>query len=463
MSASPSAAPSPTIAATLAQRITGTRYADLPPLALDHAAMMIASTIASAAAGQTITSTKVIRALAQEQGGTPEASVWFVGGAKLPAVNACRANAVASDAAASDDSDLRNIVHLGTQLTSSALALGERFNADGPDVLRAMVLGYETAGRIAECIMPGYRNLGFHGCVPASFGAAVASGCLLKLSEQQMAQAIALTAVSMGGLATAADTSEAREYFAGNAAMMGMNAALAAQKGYIAEARILETKKGFFDVFGGEDIEGVTRDWGQSWDIVTDMAIKLVPGGHPNHALAEAAANAAREGNVSPNDVASIIMTRPLSRKMRIGLPSRPSHPKNLVEVAHTPAYFVAAAVADKDFSWVHASEQKIFDPIIHQLIDKIVVGEPVTTDVDKFRQGAVVTIKTTSGRSYTSTVYAPRGSGPRGIEWADVDAKYRTLVAMTSMEPQKIEESLKVIHAFRELGNVAGLTGLLH
>ena len=157
-------------------------------------------------------------------------------------MNACRVNAVASDAAASDDSDLRNIVHLGTQLTSTSLALGERLNASGKDVLAAMVLGYETADRISESIMPGYRNLGSHGCVPASFGAAVASGCMLKLNASQMAQAIAITSVSMGGLATAADSSEAREYFAGNAALMGMNAALAAQKGYIAEEGILETR-----------------------------------------------------------------------------------------------------------------------------------------------------------------------------------------------------------------------------
>ena len=452
-----------TIAATLAQLITATAGDALPPRALDHAAMMISSTIASAAAGQHITSARVIRELAKEQGGVAQASIWFDSGPKLPAVTACRANAVASDAAASDDSDLRNIVHLGTQLTSSALALGERLNASGKEVLRAMVLGYETAGRIAESIMPGYRNLGFHGCVPASFGAAVASGCMLELNAQQMAQAIALTAVSMGGLATAADTSEAREYFAGNAAQAGMNAALAAQKGYIGEERILESKKGFLEIFGAEDIEGITRDWGQSWDIVTDMAIKLVPGGHPNHALAEAAANAAREGNVSANEVESITMTRPLSRKMRIALPAPASHPKTLVDVAHTPAYFVAAAVADKDFSWVHASPEKIADPVIHQLIDKIKVGEPVTQDIEKFRQGAVVTIKTKDGRSYTSTVYAPRGSGPRGIEWADVDAKYRALMAMTQLGTQKIENSLKVIHEFRNVQTVSALMELLH
>ncbi len=452
----------PALAATLAQLITSTVDDALPPLALERAAMLISSTLASAGAGQHITSARVIRELAKEQGGSPQAAIWFDSGAKLPVVTACRANAVASDAAASDDSDLRNIVHLGTQLTASSLALGECLNASGKAVLRAMVLGYETAGRIAESLMPGYRDRGFHGCVPASFGAAVAAGCMLKLNAQQMTQAIALTAVSMGGLATAADTSEAREYFAGNAAMMGMNAALAAQKGYIGEARILETPRGFLDVYGAEDIDGITRGWGESWDIVSDMAIKLVPGGHPNHALAEAAANAAREGRVSADQVASIIMTRPLSRKMRIALPARPSHPKNLVEVAHTPAYFVAAAIADKDFSWLHASAEKIGDPVIHQLIDKITVGEPVTQEVEKFRQGAVVTIHTKDGRSYTSTVYAPRGSGPRGIAWEDVDAKYRALMALTHLSPQKIERSLQVIHAFHGVPQVSALTALL-
>ena len=450
------------IAATLAQLITRTTYNDLPALAVDHAAMMISSTIASAAMGYNIRSSRIIRELAREQGGTPEASVWFDTGAKLPAVNACRVNAVTSDAAASDDSDLRTIVHFGTQLTSAALALGERNNASGKDVLTAMVLGYEAGGRILDAAAPAHRDRGFHGSVVAAFGAAVAAGCMLKLDEQQMAQTIAMISVSVGSLATAADSSEAREYFAGNAALMGMNAALAAQKGYIAEERILETKKGFFDVYGGDDIDCVTRDWGREWDVITDMAIKLVPGGHPHHTTGEAAAIAAREANVTPDQVESITIARPINKRLRTGPPGPAKHPKNLVDVAHTPAYFAAAAVADRDFSWVHASEKKFLDPVIHQLIDKVKVGDPITLDTEKYYQGAQVTIKTKDGRSHTGTVYAPRGSGVRGIEWADVDAKYRTLVAMSNLGAAKMENSLKVIHAFREVENVSVLTSLL-
>ncbi len=116
-----------------------------------------------------------------------------------------------------------------------------------------MVCGYEAAGRISEAITPGFRNRGFHGCLGAIFAAAVAAGRLLRLDAAQMAQAIALSATSIGGLATAANTSVAREYHAGLAAMLGVNAALAAQRGYLAEESILETPNGFFEAFGGVD------------------------------------------------------------------------------------------------------------------------------------------------------------------------------------------------------------------
>jgi 2-methylcitrate dehydratase PrpD len=447
-----------TVARSLAEFLTQVSCVDLPPQAVDHAAMLIASTIASAALGSGIGSSTIVRALARERGGTPEASIWFDAGPKLPVADAARVNAVMSDAAASDDSDLRNIVHAGTTLVSTSLAMAERTGASGQDVLAAIVLGYEASGRIGEAITPGFRNKGFHGCVVAIFAGAVATGRLLGLDAARMAQVIALSATSMGGLAAAANTSVAREYHAGLAAMLGMHAALAAQKGYVAEESILETRQGFFEVYGGTDGEGVLRDLGREWDIITDMAIKLVPGGHPYHALAEAAANASRAGNVSPDDVETLTLARPGVTAL-----SGPVHPTDLIGMAHSPAYFLAGGVADKDFSWVHATEAKITDPVIHQLLDKVRVGAPPTEHVERYKQGATVTIRTKDGRTFSSTVYVPKGSGVRGIDWADVDAKYRMLVPQAPLRDRQVEESLHMVHDFRNVKHVSVLTGLLH
>ena len=69
-----------TIAADLARILTRASFDELPPLAVDHAAMLVSSTIASAAAGYGIASSGIIRALVKAQGGSPESSIWFDSG-----------------------------------------------------------------------------------------------------------------------------------------------------------------------------------------------------------------------------------------------------------------------------------------------------------------------------------------------------------------------------------------------
>src|SRR6266581_3944587 len=329
----------------LANFLVGVTASELPPQALDHAAMLVASTIAGAAMGSGLESARIIKDMACSLGGSPRASVWFDassdGGFKLPVVAAAQVNAVMSDAAASDDSDLRTIVHCGTPLVATALAAAEHHGGSGEDVLAAIVIGYEAAGRIIDA-MTGFRELGFHGSNAAIFAATGAAARLWRLDAEQTTHAIALAATSTGGLAKAADTSVAREYHAGMATMSGVQAVRAAQRGYTVEERILEMRLGFFEVFGGVDgneaAAAAIRDLGASWDIVTDMAVKLVPGGHPYHALAEAAANAARDGKIDVAEVESITASRPGMTAL-----SGPPHPANLIDMAHSPAYFLAA------------------------------------------------------------------------------------------------------------------------
>src|SRR4051794_3713476 len=444
----------------LANFLTGFSAADLPAQAVDHAAMLIASTIASAAMGSGIESAMIIRDMAKERGGAAQASVWFDAGPRLPVAAAAQANAVTSDAAASDDSDLRNIVHCGTPLTATALAIAEHNGSSGADVLAAIVLGYELAGHIIDAV-PDARVRGFHGSTRAIFAATGAAGRLLRLDMDQMTHAIGLAATSAGGLAKAADTSVAREYNCGNATLLGIQAAEAARRGYTCEERVLEMKQGYFEAFGGTDGAAASRlatsDLGASWDIVTDMAVKLVPGGHPYHALGEAAANAAREGNIRAEEVESITVSRPGMTAL-----SGPLHPADLIDMAHSPAYFTASGVADRRFSWEHAGAAKIADPVIHALIDKVRVGPEPAENAGRYRQGATVTIRTRDGRSVTNTVYAPKGSGLLGIDWADIDAKFCALVPASGVQAGRIEPMLGLIHDFRRQKDVSGLIRLL-
>ena len=447
-----------TVANTLADFLISTRFEDLPERTIDLAAMIVASTIASAACGRDIDSARIIREIEIDRGGRPDASVWFGAGVKLPITGAARANALMSDAAASDDSDLRNIVHCGTPLTATSLAIAEKTGASGKDVLAAIVTGYEAAGRIGEAIIPRFDYRGHHGCMGATFGATIAASRLLGLDARQTAHAIALTATSIGGLAKAAATSVSREYHAGLATLLGIEAAEAARRGYTGELAILEMDRGFCELFGGPgaDAAGITRDLGRDWDIATDMAVKLVPGGHPFHAFGEAAANAAREGSIAPEEVTAIVVSRP-------GLTALPGprHPKDLIDMAHSPAYFTAAGAAEKRFGWEHASPAKIADPVIHALIDKVRVGPAPTENAAAYRQGATVTIETASGRRVSSTVLIPKGAACLGLGWVEIEDKYRTL-APSALTAERTGTSLAAIRELAAAPDVSTLIASL-
>ena len=445
-----------TIARSLAEFVVKTNFDDLPVQTVDYAAMMIASTLASAAAGSEIPSAAIIRNLEKARGGTPEATVWFDEGTRLPVVGAARANALMSDAAASDDSDLRNVTHAGTPMTATTLAVAEKLGANGKDVLTAMVLGYEAAGRIGASVTPTFKKRGFHASLIAIFSGAIAGAKLYKADANQVANTLALAATSMGGLVAAAMETVTREYHAGLATMLGLEAAHAAVAGFEGEQRIFEMPGGFCTVHGNGNAEEIVKDFGAEWDIVTDMAIKLLPGSQRYQAMAEAAAKAAIKGNISAEQVSSIVLSSPGTHSLRGKL-----HPHNLVDMAHSAAYFLAAGTADREFTWSHATQKKIDDPVIHGLIDKVEMGPEPTENRDSYRQGATVTIKTTDGREWSKTVFVPNGAGCRGIDWADIEKKYRALAPL-ALSPENLDTSFKIIRHFGDVSNVSELTDCL-
>ncbi len=465
---------SPASALTLARILSGVSFSGLPRVAIKHAKMILASTLASAASGSTIGSARIVRDLAKEQGGKREAAVWFDGD-RLPATEAARVNAMLSDSAASDDSDLRNVAHTGTCLTSVGLAIGERVGATGQDMLSAMVAGYEAAGRVGEALaassstsgrasgaiisgaISGSVGRGFHASSIVAFGGVVTAAKLLRLTAEQMAQAIGITATTVGGLSIGTN-SWAREYHAGNAALCAVNAALAASRGYTVNGDMLEASGGFLAVFGGgkPDASSLAGDIGNDYQITRYLAIKLVPGAHALHPAVEAAVNAARESQVRPEDVARILVAGPQS-----GLVAGKA-PTDMIEAIHSLSYYIASAVADKDFSWVHAAPAMIQRPVIVRLIGLVEQDPSPSATRYEWNWGATVTIVTKSGAKYASTVDAPRGSAPRGIEWSDVDGKFRALMPQSRLPMSRIEQALKLIQDFEQVKKVSQLTSLL-
>jgi 2-methylcitrate dehydratase PrpD len=412
--------------------------------------MILASTLASAASGTKIESAQIVRALAVEQGGTEQCAVWF-DSARLPLAQAVRVNAMLSDAAASDDSDLRNVAHTGTLVTAVGLAAGELKNASPSDVLAAMAVGYEAAGRFGDMVRGG--RPGLHASLIVAFAGTVTGARLLELTVEQTAHAISLTASSVGGILIGTDSWD-REYMAGNAALTAVHAVLAAQRGFTVNADLLEAKGGFLDTFGNNkvDLAAVTRPLGPPWDIERYLAIKLVPGAHALHSSLEAAIQASKQADVPAGEIARIIHSGP----PKTSITYEPAMPKNMVEAIHSLPYFLATGVADRTFDWSHITIEKMRRPEIARLAGLVEYeAVPASAHYD-WNWGGTVTLVTKSGARFSITVDAPRGSGPRGIEWAEVDAKYRALIGDSGLSESRREELLSRIHDFERGSNLA-------
>jgi 2-methylcitrate dehydratase PrpD len=183
-----------------------------------------------------------------------------------------------------------------------------------------------------------------------------------------------------------------------------------------------------------------------------------MPGGHPYHAFGEAAGHATKALNIRPEDIVTIGLSRPGFTAL-----TGPLHPVNLIDMAHSPAYFAAAGAADYGFSWQHATPEKIADPVIHALIDKVVVDPQPEFFSERYRQGALVMITLNNEATSTSTIYLPKGAAALGLDWADIDAKYRALMPASGLNEQAIEASLAVIHDFQNIKAVSALVDLLH
>jgi 2-methylcitrate dehydratase PrpD len=157
--------------------------------------------------------------------------------------------------------------HLGNLVVSSVLALAEAEGAGGPDVLSAIVAGYEVAGRIAQPAAPFSVGRGFRGTSTyGAYGVAAAAGKLLGLETEQLGHAIASAAsFAMGVMEPFNRGSQEWRLQNGMVVVGGMMAATMAREGMKGSGSALEGDAGFLNAFGGQDARKTVEEaWAES-------------------------------------------------------------------------------------------------------------------------------------------------------------------------------------------------------
>ncbi|MCP5028931.1 MAG: MmgE/PrpD family protein [Actinomycetia bacterium] len=189
----------------------------------------------------------LVALLEEEIAGSLPAEATLIGrSVQARARDAALLNGAASHALDYDDTHMLLSGHPSAPVIPAALAVAERDDRNGLDLLAAIVAGIEVECRLGALMNPAHYLAGWHatgtlGC----FGAAAATGHLLGLDRDQWRHAFGLAGTQAAGLKSGFGTM-AKPLHAGKAASDGLLAASLAKRGFTANQRVIEAKLGLF-------------------------------------------------------------------------------------------------------------------------------------------------------------------------------------------------------------------------
>ncbi|MCG2621307.1 MmgE/PrpD family protein [Arthrobacter sp. I2-34] len=466
---------------TLARFAAATRFEDLPDAARRAGKLLIKDTLACAVAGHEVPSSTLINRVVGSYGGTPEATV-LVTGQKLPAALAAHINSHLSNAIDADDT-IHYKAHVAAGVVAPALAVAEREGSSSQDLLAAVILGYDVAGRIAmslrSLVVNEQGELQFaqvSGYSSVVFGATVAAGRLLGLDPDQMRHAFGIAAASAPLPSSSQFGRElprpmTKYALYGALGEAGVTAALLAREGFTAEQSVLDGDRGFWRVVGSVDCnwEALTGRLGERW-LVEEVTYKPYPACRFLNAAIDMFRDLRRRHNLDIEDIEGI----------EVGLhgAALSKHMDNPVVETAVDAFFslpyllsAAAFCGEPGPNW-HTEEARS-NEAMKAFARKVKVGlEPraaaaASEDLAKYghnvRMPSSVSI-TAGGAVYSDSrnfAYGDPYSEDTRFTDADADRKFRTFCSGV-LSGTRIDAALELLDALDSGVSVADLASQL-
>jgi 2-methylcitrate dehydratase PrpD len=198
-------------------------------------------------------------------------------GARLAAPDAAIANTACS--MAHDYDDIVWMGHTAHSAVFAALAVGEQVGAEAAEVVDAVVVANELAGRLGASSFLGPLN-GQMWTFIHLIGAAAAGARLLRLDAERTTHALAIALAQPNFALQAAFLRPTSKLLAAaTPTATGIRAAYFARAGLVGAPEILEDPKGFWQRFAFVPLPEMLSDLSEFW-VLRTLAIKTYPGCH---------------------------------------------------------------------------------------------------------------------------------------------------------------------------------------
>jgi 2-methylcitrate dehydratase PrpD len=458
------AALEPQVTASLARYIASAQITHVGAEVRELGRLHVLDTLASIVACRDLEPARVARQLSLQLSGDARKSAATILGTydRASIVDAVFASAMTGHGAEINDFNPSAFVQPGPAVVSTALALAETRHRSGDAVLRAVIAGYELAGRVPRAL--GVENLRRAGianhAIGALFGAAATAASLLELPRERVGDLLALCAQQAGGSwqwLLDVEHIEKSFVFAGMGARNGLHAALMVEAGFRGVRDCLDQYGGFMaaPIFAGGD-----ADRSQLIEGLHDRselhltAFKRHPVGGPAQPAVEALL-----------DLLPRIERRPVER-VRIAMPGRANVFRDAAMPALNLRYLAAIILLDGrlDFTSAQSLDRMRSDASVREAMAKIDVEH------DPAQEAAPGTPRTESARVVVTLQggvelekYVPFVRGFPSHPMSRADVEHKALELMTPrLGARRAGDVVEKVSALEELPAAAELVSLI-
>ena len=299
------------LAARLAEWLSALAWKLLPPRQQELGELRLLDSLGLILGGATSEATAIARGYVAAYGGAGRSTL-IAGSAGTPPGWTALVNGIASHCWDFDDTFPDSVIHPGSMVVPTALAVGEDTGASGGEILTAIAGGYEIAARLAGAGGRRFHARGFHASgIFAPVIAAFVAARLMRSPPSAMASAVGLAASMSGGLlAFLADDGWSKWLHFGWGNFGGILAAGLAQHGFRGPAGALDGRYNLYDAFLGltPDPAAVAAGLGTQWRSEAAL-FKLYPCAHVIHPYIDLALDLRRSLSLAPQAVKQVICT----------------------------------------------------------------------------------------------------------------------------------------------------------
>ncbi|MBY0138238.1 MmgE/PrpD family protein [Paracoccus yeei] len=342
---------------------------------------------------------------------------------RFDALHAALLNGITSHVLDYDDTHLKTIVHPAGPVASALVALSERQQISGSDLLTALIIGVEVECRIANAVYPQHYDRGWHITGTAGvFGAAAAIGRILHLNKTEMAWALGLAATQSSGLREMFGTMT-KSFHPGRAAQNGMFSAFMAKAGFDSSLHGIEAPRGFARVLSDkQDYAEITGALGSRWEAALN-SYKPFACGIVIHPTIDGCLQIRNEIGDRVKTIASVALrTHPLVLEL-----TGKKTPRTGLEGKFSVYHAAAAALLRGDGAPTAFTDETVSDPQIVALRDR------VTAEANPACHEASVDIDVTFDDGSTMSRHVERAIGSREVPLTDaqIDTKFLNQAAL--------------------------------